>query len=274
MSERINVDIVDGVADVRMDRGDKMNAMDGRMFAALVEAADDLADNNGVRAVVLSGNGPSFCAGLDFSGFQAMAGGVGGDESNSTGSIGRVEPDRDHVTHHAQQAVWGWHQLPMPVIAAVHGVAFGAGCQLAVGADIRFVTPDVRMSVLEIRWGISPDMTITSLLPNLIGADNAKELIWTGREVNGPEAVDIGLATHMADDPHAAAMELATLIATKSPHAIRAGKRLINNVATEDYNAQFAAEREEIGALIGTANQVESVQAYFEKRPPAYSDPD
>jgi len=274
MTDRVTIDILDGVADVRLDRGDKMNAMDGRMFAALVEAADELATRGDVRAVVLSGNGPSFCAGLDFSGFQAMAGGVGGDDSDNTGAIGKVEAERAHITHHAQQAVWGWHELPMPVIAAVHGVAFGAGCQLAVGSDIRFVAPDVRMSVLEIRWGISPDMTITSLLSNLIGADRAKELIWTGREVNGPEAAAIGLATHVADDPHAAAMELATLIATKSPHAIRAGKRLINGAAAEDYNAQFLAEREEIGALIGGPNQVESVQAYFEKRPPVYADPD
>jgi enoyl-CoA hydratase/carnithine racemase len=274
MSDRIALEIHDGVADVRMDRGDKMNAMDGKMFAALVEVADELSANNAVRAVVLSGNGPSFCAGLDFSGFQAMAGGGDdGDSATSTGSIGKVEPDRAHVTHRAQQAVWGWHELPMPVIAAVHGVAFGAGCQLAVGADIRFVTPEVRMSVLEIRWGLSPDMTITSLLPSLIGADRAKELIWTGREVNGPEAVDIGLATHMADDPHAAALELATLIATKSPDAVRAGKRLINGVAAEDYNTQFEAERTEIGALIGSPNQVESVQAFFEKRPPVYTDP-
>ncbi|MDG2029286.1 MAG: crotonase/enoyl-CoA hydratase family protein [Acidimicrobiales bacterium] len=275
MSERrITVEIDGGVADVHLNRGDKMNAMDGRMFAALVETADELACNNAVRAVVLSGNGPSFCAGLDFSGFQAMAGGVGGDESDSTGNIGRVEKEREHVTHHAQQAVWGWHQLPMPVIAAVHGVAFGAGCQLAVGADIRFVTPDVRMSVLEIRWGISPDMTITSLLPSLIGADRTKEMIWTGREVNGPEAVEIGLATHMTDDPLDGAMELAKLIATKSPHAIRAGKRLVNSVAPEDYNAQFERERNEIGSLIGTPNQVESVGAFFEKRPPDYTDPE
>ena len=274
MNDRISIEIAGGVADVRMDRGDKMNAMDGKMFAALVEAADELATNTAVRAVVLSGNGSSFCAGLDFSGFQAMAGGAGGDDSNSTGAIGRVEPDRRHVTHRAQQAVWGWHELPMPVIAAVHGVAFGAGCQLAVGADIRFVTPYVRISVLEIRWGLSPDMTITSLLPSLIGADRAKELIWTGREVNGPEATEIGLATHMADDPHASAMELATLIASKSPHAVRAAKRLVNSVAAEDYDAAFLAEREEIGALIGQPNQVESVQAFFEKRPPVYADPD
>lgn len=269
---RITVEIDGGVADVRLDRGDKMNAMDGPMFRALVDTADELATNTAVRAVVLSGNGASFCAGLDFSGFEAMAGG-GIDESSGTGAIGRVESDRAHVTHQAQQAVWGWHQLPMPVIAAVHGVAYGAGCQLAVGADIRFVTPNVRLSVLEIRWGISPDMTITSLLPSLIGADLTKELVWTGREVHGPEAVAIGMATHMADDPYAAAMDLARLIATKSPDAVRAGKRLINNVAPEDYNAAFLAEREEIGALIGSPNQVESVTAYFEKRDPNYTDP-
>ncbi len=270
---RITVEIDGGVADVRLDRGDKMNAMDGPMFRALVETADELATNTAVRAVVLSGNGASFCAGLDFSGFQAMAGAADNNSDGGTGMIGQVESDRAHVTHQAQQAVWGWHQLPMPVIAAVHGVAYGAGCQLAVGADIRFVTPNVRMSVLEIRWGISPDMTITSLLPSLIGADLTKELVWTGREVHGPEAVAIGMATHMADDPYAAAMDLARLIATKSPDAIRAGKRLINNVAPEDYDAAFLAEREEIGALIGSPNQVESVTAYFEKRDPTYTDP-
>jgi enoyl-CoA hydratase/carnithine racemase len=273
MTDRVTVDITNGVADVRMDRGDKMNAMDGAMFAALVETADALATDSSVRAVVLSGNGPSFCAGLDFSGFQAMAGGSDADGDNQTGGIGRLESEREHVTHRAQQAVWGWHQLPVPVMAAVHGVAFGAGCQLAVGADIRFVTPDVRMSVLEIRWGLSPDMTITQLLPSLVGADLAKELVWTGREVNGEEAVRIGLASHMTEDPHADALELATTIATKSPHAIRAGKRLINGAATEDYDVGFAAEREEIGALIGRPNQAESVQAFFEKRPPVYEDP-
>ena len=152
------------------------------------------------------------------------------------------------------------------------GGACGGGWQLAVGADIRFVTPDVRMSVLEIRWGLSPDMTITQLLPGLVGADLAKELIWTGREVNGDEAVRIGLATHVSDDPRGDAMELATTIASKSPHAIRAGKRLVNGAAAEDHNSGFAAERDEIGALIGRPNQVESVQAYFEKRPPVYVD--
>jgi len=274
MSEqRVTIDLVDGVADVRLDRGDKMNAMDPAMFSALIEASDELAKTEGLRAVVMSGNGPSWCAGLDFSSFQAM-----GDDSrerrstDETSSVTGIEEGR--ITHNAQQAVWGFHELPVPVIAAVHGVAFGAGIQLAIGADIRIVHPDVRMSVLEIRWGLSPDMTCTQLLPNLVGPDKAKEMIWTGREVNGEEAVRIGLATRISDDPHADAMELARTIASKSPHAIRAGKRLINESATEDYAAGFAMERAEIGALVGSPNQVESVKAFFEKRPAVYVDPE
>ena len=272
MSDRVTVEIADGVADVRLDRPDKMNAMDGPMFTALVETADRLAVEPGLRAVVLSGNGRGFCAGLDFSGFRAMTGEAGDGGGGGTGRIGGVQDDREPLTHLAQQAVWGWHQLPVPVIAAVHGVAFGAGCQLAVGADIRFVAPDVRMSVLEIRWGLSPDMTITSLLPALVGADVAKELIWTGREVGGEEAVRLGLATHVAGDPRAAATELAGVIASKSPDAIRAGKRLVNEVAAEDYGAAFDRERREIAALVGSPNQVESVKAFFDGRPPEYDE--
>jgi len=270
VSDRISVDIADGVADVRLDRGEKMNAMDGAMFEALVETSDSLATNASVRAVVLSGNGPSWCAGLDFSGFQAMAGDDGATSGGATAGIGRIEGGR--ITHRAQQAVWGWHELAVPVIAAVHGVAFGAGIQLAIGCDIRIVHPAVRMSVLEIRWGLSPDMTCTQILPGLVGSDVAKELIWTGREVGGEEAVRIGLATRVSDDPLADAMELAGAIAARSPHAIQAGKRLIDGAAAVDYPAGFEMERREIGALIGTPNQVESVRAFFEKRPPVYDD--
>jgi len=269
MSERISVDIVDGVADVRLDRGDKMNAMDAAMFEALVETSSSLATDSSVRAVVLSGNGPSWCAGLDFSGFQAMAG-DDVDGSSATAGIGHIVQGR--ITHRAQQAVWGWHELAVPVIAAVHGVAFGAGIQLAIGCDIRIVHPAVRMSVLEIRWGLSPDMTCTQILPGLVGSDVAKELIWTGREVGGEEAVRIGLATRVSDDPLTDALELAGAIAARSPHAIQAGKRLIDGAAAVDYPAGFEMERREIGTLIGTPNQVESVRAFFDKRPPVYAD--
>ena len=266
MSKRITVDVTNGVADVRLDRGDKMNAMDADMFEALISTANELAATPGLRAVVLSGNGPSWCAGLDVSMFAGMAGGIDAEDS-----IGAMVPGK--ITHRAQQAVWGWHELPVPVIGAVHGVCFGAGFQLAIGCDIRIVHPDVRMSVLEIRWGITPDMTCTHLLPGIIGADVAKELIWTGREVGGEEASRLGLATKVSNDPLADAMELATTIASKSPDAIRAGKRLVEAAYAEDFAAAFATEREEIFALIGTPNQTESVTAWFEKRPADYVDP-
>ncbi len=268
MSDRLTITIEGGVADVRLTRAEKMNALDGPMFDALVEAGDRLAADDSVRAVVLSGEGRAFCAGLDFSGFQAMA----GDEidSGGTGSIGRVAEGR--ITHHAQQACWTWHELPVPVIAAVHGVAFGGGLQLALGADIRIVSPDVRMAVLEIRWGLSPDMTATQVLPGLVGPDVAKELTWTGREVGGEEAVRIGLATRVSDDPHASALELAREIADRSPHAVRGAKHLINLSRHAGWATGFAEERRVIGSLIGGPNQAEAVHAYFEKRPAVYED--
>ena len=266
MTERISVEMSDGVADVRLDRGDKMNAMDADMFEALLDTADELATTRGLRAVVLSGNGPSWSAGLDLSMFAGMAEGA-----DSVGSIGAMVEGK--ITHRAQQAVWGWHELPVPVIGAIHGVAFGAGFQLPIGCDIRIVHPEVRMSILEIRWGITPDMTCTHLLPGIIGADVAKELIWTGREVDGDEALRLGLATRVSDDPHGAAMELATTIASKSPDAIRAGKRLVEAAYAEDFAIAFAKEREEIFALIGSPNQTESVTAWFEKRDADYVDP-
>ncbi len=269
MSDRLTISIDGGVADVRLTRADKMNALDGAMFNALVEAGDQLAADESVRAVVLSGEGRAFCAGLDFAGFQAMAGATDGSD---TAAIGRVPEGR--ITHHAQQACWTWRELPMPVIAAVHGVAFGGGLQLALGADIRIVAPDVRMSVLEIRWGLSPDMTATQVLPKLVGPDLAKELTWTGREVNGEEAVRIGLATHVSDDPHTSAIELARQIAGNSPHAVRGAKHLIDLSTHADWATGFAEERRVIGSLIGRPNQVEAVTAYFEKRQAVYSDVD
>ncbi len=268
MSEdRVTISVDGGVADVRLNRPDKMNALDSAQFAALHATAEQLAGDASVRAVVLSGEGRAFCAGLDFSGFQSMAG--DGDSASQLGDV-----DEGRITHYAQQAVYGFSQLRVPVIAAITGVALGAGIQLALGADIRIIAPDAKMSVLEIRWGIVPDMTGTRRLAELVGVDVAKELVWTGRMVEGPEAVQLGLATKLADDPHAAAMELAQEIASKSPHAIQAGKRLMNGARLLDDAAGFAVERAEIGALVGSPNQVESITAYFEQRAPEYTDPE
>ncbi len=277
MNTRVTIEMIDGVADVRLNRPEKMNALDSAMFDALIKTSESLAVLPSLRAVVVSGNGAAWCAGLDFTGFEAMADGSGSAEASErrntdeVSTLGQIEQGR--ITHRAQQAVWGFHELPVPVIAAVHGVAFGGGVQLAIGCDIRYVHPEARMSVLEIRWGLTPDMTCTQILPGLVGADLAKELIWTGREVSGTEAVKIGLATKLCDDPYTDAMELAQSIASKNPHAIRAGKRLVEGAASQDYATGFKAERSEITALIGSRNQVEAVRAFFEKRQGVYTDP-
>lgn len=268
MSDRITIDITNGVADVRLNRPDKMNALDGAMFDALEEAGTSLAADPQVRAVVLSGEGRAFCAGLDFSSFAAMQ---NSDRSNSAGSISQLTDSG--ITHRGQQVAYCWTEMPAPVICAITGVALGGGFQIAMGADIRLIAPDARMSVLEVRWGLVPDMTGTQTLISHVGLDVAKELAFTGRMVEGDEAVRIGLATRVSEQPRADALELAAEIAGKSPHAVQASKRLLNDASKVDLATGFAAERAEIAQLIGSPNQVEAITAYFEKRDPVYADP-
>jgi enoyl-CoA hydratase/carnithine racemase len=267
-ADRVTVEIKDGVADVRLSRPAKRNALDPAMFAGLVGAGERLRSEPAVRVVVLSGDGPDFCAGLDFGSFQAMRDG----ERLSA----RVELPPGHGPARAagQRAAYVWAELPVPVIAAVTGNALGGGLQIALGADIRIVAPDARLSVMEIRWGLIPDMTGTQLLPELVGRDVAKELTFTGRIVSGTEACALGLATRVDPDPRAAALELARSIAARSPQAVRAAKRLLDLAGRVDLETGFAAEQAEIGALIGSPNQVEAVSAEFGKRSPRFTDPD
>jgi len=272
--ERVTITIEDHVADVRFNRPEKINALDGAQFAAIVDAGERLKDEPGVRAVVLSGNGRGFCAGLDFGSFQAMAGGGGGGgdtprEERPQRGIGDLE---GRITHLGQQAAYVWQELPVPVIAAVHGVALGGGCQIALGADLRIVAPDAQLSILEIRWGLVPDMTGTAMLPLLVGLDVAKELTFTGRMVSGEEAARIGLATRVRPNPLEDALALAREIAGKSPTAVRGAKKLLNATPYRGVAEQFADERETIGSLIGSPNQVEAVMSYFEKRDPKFED--
>ncbi len=267
MSDRVTVTIDGGVADVRLNRPDKMNALDPAMFAALIEAGESLKADRTVRAVVLSGEGRAFCAGLDFGSFQAMAGGGLAD------AAGPAPAPAGRITNNGQHAAWVWQEVPVPVIAAVHGVALGGGCQIALAADIRIVAPDSRFSVLEIRWGLVPDMTGTQMLPRLVGLDVAKELTFTGRMVSGEEAVSLGLATRTSADPLSDALALAREIAGKSPHATRGAKMLLNLAGQVSLADGFKAEERTIGSLIGSANQGEAVRAYFEKREPVFQDP-
>ena len=281
MSERVAVTVTGGVADVRLNRPDKINALDNAMFEALADTGERLKKDPAVRAVVLSGEGRGFCAGLDLSSFQAMADGAGSAADGGAGGRSRQESQEGvsalgrtdgRITHLGQQVAYVWHEMPAPVIAAVHGVALGGGLQIALGADIRIVAPDARMSVLEIRWGMTPDMTATMMLPRLVGLDVAKELTFTGRMVSGEEAVKIGLATRTSDHPRDDALALAAEIASKNPHAVRAGKRLLNQSGLVSVAEQFADERTSIRELIGSPNQVEAVTAYFEKREPVFRD--
>jgi enoyl-CoA hydratase/carnithine racemase len=264
--ERVSITVSGGVADVRLNRPAKRNAIDPAMFAALVATGERLKDDRTVRAVVLSGEGPDFCAGLDFASFRAMADGV------RLSATAALPPGSGPARSAGQRAAHVWAELPVPVIAAVRGNALGGGLQIALGADIRLVTPDATLSVLEIRWGLIPDMTGSQLLPELVGRDVAKELTFTGRRVRGDEAVALGLATRVEPDPYRAAMEMATGIAGRSPHAVRAAKRLLDLAGRVDLETGFAAEQEEIGALIGSPNQVEAVTAGFENRPPTFTD--
>ena len=200
--QRVTVTIADGVADVRLNRPDKRNALDPAMFAGLVGTGERLKSEPGLRAVVLSGAGPDFCAGLDFGSFRAMR------DGERLSAQADLPPGHGPARATGQRAAYVWTEIPVPVIAAVTGNALGGGLQIALGADIRIVAPDARLSVLEIRWGLVPDMTGTQLLPELVGRDVAKELTFTGRIVRGEEAVWRGLATWVDPDPHQAALEL------------------------------------------------------------------
>jgi enoyl-CoA hydratase/carnithine racemase len=265
--QRVTVTITDGVADVRLNRPEKRNALDPAMFAGLVTAGERLKSEPGLRAVVLSGAGPDFCAGLDFGSFRAMR------DGERLSAQADLPPGHGPARATGQRAAYVWTEVPVPVIAALTGNALGGGLQIALGADIRIVAPDARLSVLEIRWGLVPDMTGSQLLPELVGRDVAKELTFTGRMVTGPEAVALGLATRVDPDPRQAAFGLARSIAGRSPHAIRAAKRLLDLAGRVDLDTGFAAEQKEIGALIGSPNQAEAVAAEFERRPPAFADP-
>ena len=270
MSDRVSLTISDGIADVRMNRPDKRNALDGAMFQGLAEMGERLKTEPGVRAVVLSGEGSSFCAGLDFSSFQMMAGNdrpPGDDEGNP----GAMKEGR--ITHLGQQVCWVWQEIPVPVIAAVHGHALGGGIQIALGADVRIVHPDTQMSVRELHWGLVPDMTGTLTLSSLVRADVAKELVFTARIFDGREAYSLGLATRLSDTPLNDAMAMATEIAGRSPDAVRGAKALLNGLFNDGAAEQFADERRVIGSLIGRPNQIEAVMANFEKRTATFTDP-
>lgn len=258
--QRIAVDFADGIADVRLTRPDKMNALDPAMFAGLADAIERLNGTAGLRAVVLSGEGRAFCAGLDMA---SMAGGGSGLDLDA-----RTFGDANLF----QQVAWGWRTLPVPVIAAVHGVAFGGGLQIMSGADIRIADPATRLSIMEMKWGIVPDMAGFALWRTLVRDDVLRELTYTAREFSGEEALALGFVSRLSPDPHGDALTLAREIAARSPHAIRAAKRLANRAADDGAAGILAAESAEQAQLLRSPNQIEAVMANMQKRSPSFTD--
>lgn len=244
-------------------RPERHNALDVEMFDALIGTAERLAGEPGLRAVVLHGDGPSFCSGLDIGAIMAAGGGL-------DGLVDRV---RGQVPNWFQRAAHAWLELPVPVIAAIHGACFGGGLQIALATDIRVAAPDARLSVMEIRWGLIPDMSITRTLPRLVRSDIARELTYTGRVLDGEEAHRLGLVTRLAEEPLGAALSLAAEIAERSPDAVRAAKRLYEQAWTGERGATLALEAELQLGLVGSPNQLEAVAAGLAKREPRFADP-
>jgi enoyl-CoA hydratase/carnithine racemase len=258
---RVSVEIENRIATVTLTRGDKMNAMDLPMMEAIVAAGGDLAGNGDLRAVVLCGEGRAFCAGLDLAAFGALAG---------QDPAALIMPRTHGTANLFQQVAMVWRHLPVPVIAALHGVALGAGFQLALGADIRIAAPDTRLAIMEMKWGLIPDMGGMALLPRLTRDDVIRQMTYSAEPVAAARAADLGLVTELADDPLARARDLATAIAGKSPAAIRAAKRLAGIAANGDEAATLLAESREQTALVGGPEQMEVIAANFAKRDPVF----
>jgi enoyl-CoA hydratase/carnithine racemase len=275
MNDRIeSIRHADGVVELQLARADKMNALDPAMFDALIAAGEALRGDTSARAVVISGRGKAFCAGLDMASFQRMQDNSAGAQVLGEGAAGADLAARTHgISNAAQQVAMVWREVPVPVIAAVHGVAFGGGLQVALGADIRIVAPDTRLSVMEIKWGLVPDMAGMVLMRELARADVVRELTYTGRVFSGEEALRIGFATRVSADPLGEALQMAHEIAQKNPDAIRAGKRLLNGAASLSAAELLMAESVEQKALIGSPNQAEAVKANMERRAPRFSAP-
>lgn len=264
MSERVQLNIDKHIATVRLSRPEKRNALDADMFDGLIRMGKRIMADKSVRAVVLHGEGKAFSAGLDFASFMGSP-----DLMHKLLSRGEESP-----ANMAQRVGWIWQEVQVPVIAAVHGFAFGGGLQIALGADIRYATADAQFSVMEIKWGLIPDMSITQTLLELVPLDVAKELTFTGRIVSGTEARELGLVTKLCEDPLADAMETAKLIATKSPHAIRAGKTLLRDAPGMSRADALKLETALQVTLLGSPNQMEAVQANMMKRDPDFKDPE
>lgn len=232
MSDRIELTIENQLAQVRLNRPEKLNALDLEMFQEIAQTQKTLAKNRDIRAVILSGAGDDFCSGLDVKSLMK-------DGSGMRKLLWKWLPWRANL---AQQAGIGWRELQVPVIAAVHGRCWGGGMQIALGADFRIVRPDASLSVMEGKWGLIPDMGGTLGLRELTNRDQAMWLAMSAEEFSGKRALELGLATALTDDPAGVATELATALLERSPDAVAGVKRLYRNSWSGSTGSALARE--------------------------------
>ncbi len=267
MSERVTISVENHIADVRFNRPEKMNALDAEQIDAIVEAGEKLSAMEGIRAIVLSGEGKAFCAGLDMANFAASAAAASEDEGGDKSPLKHTLAERTFGNANKfQHIVLLWRKLKAPVIAAVHGPCIGGGLQFASAADIRVVAPDAKMSIMEMRWGLIPDMGSYTTWRSFVRDDVLRELTYTNRIFTGEEGKELGFVTHLSDDPHAKAMEIATEIAGKHPQAVQIAKALINKLPDMNEDEILIAESEGQDKVSRTPNQVEAVYAFMQKR--------
>lgn len=261
--DRVSVTITDHIAEVTLARPDKLNAWDQAMFKALSDMGERLSRNEDLRAVVLTGQGRAFSAGLD----MAMMTSFSADLEALRRTL--ATPIGVHSANAFQHPCTIWADMPVPVIAAINGACFGAGMQLALGADIRICAPDAKLSIMEMHWGLIPDMGLTKLLPGLMRADQALELILSAEQIDGNRAKELGLVTQVTAEPLSAARALAKAITARNPQAVRGAKALVRTAWPGDDTA-LALEARLQAAIVGTPNQVEAVRAGMEKRTPKF----
>jgi len=259
INDRISIDFRDHTAVVSLSRPEKFNGMDLEMMQALLAAARRVRKARDVRAVVLRGEGEAFCSGLDFARVMGRPARV------LTRFFAFWRKD-----NFFQRVCLAWRDLPVPVIAVTHGYCFGAGMQLALACDFRFSAPACEYSIMELEWGIIPDMSASVTLRELVPSDVAMELAMTGRKFGADEALELNLVSRIEEQPLDAALAFAEDLARRSPDAITGIKKLFRSTRTGSERSALRRERWLQTKVMLGGNQREAMRAKREKREPVF----